>query len=55
MARSKVSAKEILRDCCSIEQHFHPRDPEKEPELRQQTLNDIKAVRKLLAEIQGNH
>lgn len=35
----------------TIERHFHPRDPEKEPELRRQTLNDIKAVREILAGI----
>ncbi|HEX9016983.1 MAG TPA: TIM barrel protein [Chloroflexota bacterium] len=35
----------------TIERHFHPRDPEKEPELRQQTLNDIKAVKEMLTKI----
>lgn len=35
----------------TIERHFHPRDPEREPELRQQTVGDVKAIRKLLAEI----
>ncbi len=35
----------------TIERHFHPRDPEQNPELRQQTLGDIKAVRALLADI----
>lgn len=38
----------------TVERHFHPRDPEKEPELRQQTLSDIKAIRQLLGEIQGS-
>lgn len=36
----------------TIERHFHPRDPEQSPELRQQTLDDIRAVRQLLAEAQ---
>ncbi len=36
----------------TIERHFHPRDPEQNPELRQQTLGDIKAVREMLTGIQ---
>jgi L-ribulose-5-phosphate 3-epimerase len=37
----------------TIERHFHPRDPEKMPELRAQSISDIKAVRQLLAEAQA--
>lgn len=46
----------LLRDSydgwITIERHFHPRDPEKDPELRQQTLSDIKAVREILTLVQ---
>ncbi|MDP6042279.1 MAG: TIM barrel protein [Candidatus Latescibacteria bacterium] len=36
----------------TIERHFHPLNPGKEPELQAQTLRDIEAVRQMLTEIQ---
>lgn len=36
----------------TIERHFHPRDPDAMPELREATLNDVRAVRQMLAEAQ---
>ncbi len=35
----------------TVERHFHPRDPEKMPDLRQQAVTDAKALRKLLDEV----
>jgi len=37
----------------TVERHFHPQDPEKEPGLREETLGDIRAIREMLAEIQN--
>lgn len=44
---------ETLRDdgyagWITVERHFHPRDPEREPDLRAQTLGDIAALRAML-------